>query len=400
MNYKIRNININCKKAVIDEFKKIKATTAGIKIMSNKLFMLCLKVKDIRSEAAMILKQEMLSRGGDVVTSRETLVEANKKTDVIIIGNRKSVESLIKKIKMQPFGLKQLSESLKEHLRKLDSGSKLIISGKEYDLTNKYLLMGILNVTPDSFYDGGRYFKKEEAYKGAEKLVKDGSDIVDIGGLSTRPGSRPVNIEEEINRTIPVVKYLSKNYPKVPISIDTYRSEVARRAIEAGASIINDISAFRFDSKMAKIAGDSESTVVLMHIKGTPENMQKNPVYEDVIDEIYSFLFQKSEDAKKAGINPKKIIIDPGIGFGKTLQHNLRILNRLSDFKSIGYPLLVGASRKSFIGMISDLNADERLEGSIAAALYSYINGADILRAHDVNETRRALDIAEGIKNV
>ncbi|MGM0367628.1 MAG: dihydropteroate synthase [Actinomycetota bacterium] len=400
MGYKIRKVNIGSRESAIEEFKKIGAALPGIKIMSNKLFMLCIKIKGIDSKAANILKQEMLSRGGDVVTSREALVNTGEKTDVIIMGNRKSINTLVGKIKMQPFGLKELSGIISGYLKKLDNRDKLIIADKEYELAGSCLVMGILNVTPDSFYDGGRYFKKGDAFKKADKLIADGADIIDIGGMSTRPGSRPVSVEEEITRTVPAVRHVCTEYPGIPVSIDTYRSEVARRALGAGASIINDISAFSFDRQMMKVAKEYQASVVLMHIKGTPEDMQKNPCYEDVVDEIYDFLYQRSEIAKRGGINPEKIIIDPGIGFGKSLKHNLIILKKLSDFKSMGYPLLAGASRKSFIGMISDLEADDRLEGSMAAAVYSYLNGANILRVHDVLETKRAIEIAGEIRNV
>ena len=328
-------------------------------------------------------------------------METGGKADVIIQGTIKGVRSLIGKIKQQPFGLKALSGDLESYIDKLDENKKrkeLIIGKKEFNLSEDVLIMGILNVTPDSFYDGGYYFEKDKACRRAETIVKEGAQIIDVGGMSTRPGSLPVGLEEEVERIIPVIEYISKNYD-ILVSADTYRSEVARRAIAAGAHIINDISSFSMDSNMVKVIAEGDVSVVVMHIKGTPENMQKNPEYEDVVDEIYDYLEDKTNIAIDSGIKPGKIIIDPGIGFGKTLEHNLEILNKVYEFRMLGYPVLIGASRKSFIGNILDLPVEERLEGSLAAAICSVINGVNILRVHDVKETIRAVKIAKRITN-
>jgi dihydropteroate synthase len=401
MKFKIRALNIKTRQEGLKEFEKIGATTAGSRIMIDKIFPISLKIRGINPLAANILKQEMLARGGDVVTSRDSLMETGGKADVIIQGTVKSVRSLIGKIKQQPFGLKALSKDLESYIEKLDKNRKrkeLIIGKKEFNLGEDVLVMGILNVTPDSFYDGGHYFEKDKACRRAETIVKEGAHIIDVGGMSTRPGSLPVGLEEEVGRIIPVIEYISKNYD-ILVSADTYRSEVARRAIAAGAHIINDISGFSMDSNMVKVIATSGVSVVIMHIKGTPENMQKNPEYEDVVDEIYDYLEDRTNMAINSGIKPEKIIIDPGIGFGKTLEHNLEILNKINEFKMLGYPVMVGASRKSFIGNILDLPVEERLEGSLAAAICSVINGVNILRVHDVAETIRAVKIAKRITN-
>jgi len=216
--------------------------------------------------------------------------------------------------------------------------------------------------------------------------------------MSTRPGSLPVSMEEEIDRTIPMVEYVSKNY-NILISIDTYRSEVAKKAIAAGAHIVNDISGLAMDSSMAGIVAGSDISLIIMHIKGTPENMQDNPEYENVVDEIYDYLEDRTRKAIDSGINSEKIIIDPGIGFGKALEHNLEILNKVCEFKMLGFPVLIGASRKSFIGTILDLPVEKRLGGSLAAAVYLVINGVSILRVHDIKETVRAVKIAKSIVN-
>ena len=399
MKFKIRALNIKTRQEGLKEFEKIGATAAGSRIMVDKIFPISLKVRGINPLAANILKQEMLARGGDVVTSRDSLMETGGKADVIIQGTVKSARSLIGKIKQQPFGLKALSGDLESYIDKLDESrkrGKLIIGKKEFNLNEDLLVMGILNVTPDSFYDGGYYFEKDKACRRAETIVKEGAQIIDVGGMSTRPGSLPVNFEEEVERIIPVIEYISKNYD-ILVSADTYRSEVARRAIDAGAHIINDISGLSMDSNMAKVIAEGDVSVVIMHIKGTPENMQKNPEYEDVIDEIYDYLEDKTGIAIDSGIKPGKIIVDPGIGFGKTLEHNLEILSKVYEFRMLGYPVLIGASRKSFIGSILDLPLEERLEGSLAAAVCLVIGGVNILRVHDVAETIRAVKIAKRI---
>ena len=401
MKFKIRALNIKTRQEGLKEFEKIGATAAGSRIMIDKIFPISLKIRGINPLAANILKQEMLARGGDVVTSRDSLMETSSKADVIIQGTIKSVRSLIGKIKQQPFGLKALSGDLQCYMDKLDENKKrkeLIIGKKEFNLDEDVLVMGILNVTPDSFYDGGYYFEKDKACRRAETIVKEGAQIIDVGGMSTRPGSLPVGLEEEVERIIPIIEYISKNYD-ILVSADTYRSEAASRAIAAGAHIINDISGFSMDSNMVKVIAEGDVSVVVMHIKGTPENMQKNPAYEDVVDEIYDYLEDKTGIAIDSGIKHGKIIIDPGIGFGKTLEHNLEILNKVYEFRMLGYPVLIGASRKSFIGNILDLPAEERLEGSLAAAVCLVINGINILRVHDVAETIRALKITKRITN-
>ncbi len=401
MSYKIRHLVIENNKQAQEEFSKIKATPQGINIMSSKLFNLVLKIKDVDNRAVNILKQEMLSRDGEVVTCRESLSSCEGKSDIIIFGTKKKVYSLIEKIKLQPFGLKVLAQDLENFLSNYYSSGQrkfLNISRKSFDLENEVIIMGILNVTPDSFYDGGKYLKSEDAYKRIDQLVNEGAHIIDIGGMSTRPGSEEINIEEEINRTIFLVKYIKKNYDNL-VSIDTYRSEVAERALDAGCDIVNDISGFTFDDNMKRVVSNYKASCVLMHIKGTPRDMQKNPEYGDVIEEIYDYLFAQVNVALNAGIDKEKIIVDPGIGFGKTMQHNFIVLKKIEELKSLGCPILVGASRKSFIGNFLNLSPDDRLEGSLAVAAYCVHKGVSILRVHDVKGTIRAVRLIKAIEN-
>lgn len=270
----------------------------------------------------------------------------------------------------------------------------------DLNLSKRTHIMGVINVTPDSFSDGGFFFDPDRAVDHALELVDEGADIVDIGGETTRPGSKPITAEAEISRVIPVIERLARKID-VPISIDTYKSLVAERAIEAGAEIINDISALNFDPKMVEIASRHDVPVVLMHIKGTPENMQQNPCYESLISEIIEYLKDSIEMAEKAGIDPHKIIIDPGIGFGKSLDdgHNLKIINRLSEFKSLGKPILVGPSRKAFIGKILDADVTQREEGTAAAVSAAVLNGANIVRVHNVGMIKKVVRVIDAIKN-
>lgn len=258
------------------------------------------------------------------------------------------------------------------------------------------LIMGVLNVTPDSFSDGGRFLDIDKATEHAFLMAESGADIIDVGGESTRPGSRGMTVEEELSRVIPVVERIAVKI-NVPISIDTKKSDVAERAVRSGASIINDVSGLESDARIAEIAGEHNCYLILMHMRGTPESMQESTEYDDIIGEISRFLRDAAQKAIGSGVPANRIIIDPGIGFGKSVEGNFVILKNLDRFLELGYPVLVGASRKSFIGKALGLEVDDRLDGSLAAACYAVLNGADIVRVHDVAETRRALTIIENI---
>jgi dihydropteroate synthase len=274
---------------------------------------------------------------------------------------------------------------------------------RQYELSSRTHIMGILNVTPDSFADGGRYLSTEKAVEHAIRMVEDGADFIDIGGESTRPkgqaygeGAEPITAGEELERVLPVIEKLVR-LTDAPISIDTYKSEVADEALRAGAVIVNDISGFAFDPEIAVTAAKHKASAVLMHIKGTPKTMQTNPVYDDLFGEISASLGQSIQRARAAGV--EQIMIDPGIGFGKTTRHNLQLINGLSRFAPLGLPILVGPSRKSFIGTVLDLPVEERLEGTMAAVVACILYGAHIVRVHDVRQCRRAAAIADAIKN-
>ncbi len=260
------------------------------------------------------------------------------------------------------------------------------------EIGKETLVMGTLNVTPDSFYDGGRYYGLEKALSWARGMVGDGADIIDVGGVSTRPGSKPVSESEELKRVIPVIRELSKEID-IPISIDTYKAKVAEKAIEAGAQIVNDVSGLSADSEMVKVVATNETPIVIMHIQGDPHNFPKNPKYGDLISEINLFFKRKIEFALQSGISDGKLILDPGIGFGKTVKHNLEILKRLDEFSCHNLPLMVGTSRKSFIRKVikpleedSDSLHNSQFVGTLVTLVIAMTKGAHIVRVHDVKE--------------
>ena len=269
---------------------------------------------------------------------------------------------------------------------------------KTFILEGKTLIMGILNVTPDSFSDGGRFFEKDKAIAHGLKMVEEGADIIDIGGESTRPGSRPLAQEEELQRVIPVIESLAQR-TDVPISIDTYKSRIAREAIQAGAEMINDISGLHFDPGLAEVAADQKVPLILMHMRGVPETMQIDPHYDSLFSEIIQSLEESIQKAESAGVQGDQILIDPGIGFGKTFEHNLLLLKHLSEFRVLGKPIVLGTSRKSFIGkIVNSREISDRLEGTLASAVIGTFNGAHIIRCHDVLQAKRTIAVADAIR--
>jgi len=272
--------------------------------------------------------------------------------------------------------------------------------GKFIDLSSRTHIMGVLNVTPDSFSDGGKYFSREDAVAHALQMAADGADIIDVGGESTRPkgpygdGAEEISADEEMRRVIPVIEELSSRTDAL-ISIDTYKAAVAEAALKAGAAIVNDISGLNFDPAMAHVIVSHDAALIAMHIKGTPKTMQQNPIYENVVDEVKESLSESVEKARSAGV--EHILIDPGIGFGKKLEHNLSLIKHLNSFTDLHCPIVIGPSRKAFIGMLLNLPADQRLEGTAAAVAASIMNGANVLRVHDVKEMKRIAVVVDAI---
>lgn len=379
------------------EMEAIGVEEGGIKIMVPKSFQHCIKFYGMEPQDAIILKQEMLAAGGDAAISQYAIPPHGKKTDVLVIGTKTQLRIVSEKMKMQYKRLRGAGEKISEIMKNMGRKHKPIMG-----IGERTLIMGILNVTPDSFYDGGKYTNVMDAVARAKEMVDEGADIIDVGGESTRPGSMPVSSDEELKRVLPVIKAI-RDEMDVPLSVDTYRADVAEEAIKAGANMVNDVTALRGDDGMANVVSEHGVPVCLMHMKGTPRNMQKNPHYDDVMSEIARFLYERAEYAMAEGIEERNIILDPGIGFGKRtggeIEDNCEIIARLSELKSLGFPILVGASRKTFIGNICNTGADERLEGSLGAEAIAIANGADILRVHDVGETKRMAMVVDRIRD-
>ena len=292
---------------------------------------------------------------------------------------------------------------MKKQILKRDGEQHRVIplsTDRQLSLTQP-LVMGILNVTPDSFSDGGQYNDVDRGVEKALWMINEGADIIDIGGESSRPGAEPVTADEELARVMPIIQRL-RQQSEIPISIDTCKAAVAEAALSDGADIVNDISALRFDNRMLDVIVRTGAPVILMHMLGTPENMQENPSYDDCVGEIKQFFGEQAAKAINAGVDPKKIILDPGLGFGKRLSDNIEILANLAEFCLLGFPILIGASRKSFIGMLhpTGQHASERIGGSIAAALTAVINGADIIRVHDVGPTVEAIKVMQATRKI
>ena len=383
--------------------KDIGVDPGGIKIMAPKTQLLLARLNKLPIFAANILKQEALSIGADAALSRDALTGRVKYTDCLLIGNRHQIAELCEKLKIQPYGLKARAAGLLQACSNSQRDKFILDLGRyKLDLNSHTHIMGIVNMTPDSFSgDGlsqaaGRRPQGADILEYVQKLVDEGADIIDIGGESSRPGAKPVSLKEELERVIPAIKKISKKI-KVPISVDTYKSEVARQALDSGAVIVNDISALRGDPRMAKIVSKYKAGLVLMHMKGSPLNMQRNPQYHNLMQEIVEYLGKAIELACGAGIDFEKIVLDPGIGFGKTLEHNLRIIKSLGQLRILGRPILIGTSRKSFIGKITGQPVRERLSATISGNCLSALNGARILRVHDVKESKQALALLDKI---
>jgi len=392
----LRNLNINDIDHLKKELEDIDVDPRGIDIMLPKGEFHLFKTDKLNSSAAVLLKEKMLDLNAECAIAQDAVMNSGNKYPTILMGTRDQFELLVKKLNTEGYPeLLEITKGLRDYFASRDQGC-LVIRDKKIDLNHRTLIMGILNLTPDSFSDGGQFSSKEEAVEFALKMEEDGADIIDIGGESTRPGAEPVSLEEELDRVIPVIKDIRKK-SDVFISIDTYKSEVARAALSNGADIVNDISGLRFDSKMPKVVAKNNAALVLMHLKGTPQNMQDNPEYTNIYDEILNYLETSIEKAKKAGVPKNKIILDPGIGFGKHWEDNYLILKHLKEFKSTGYPLMIGPSRKSFIGNLLDLPVNQRLEGTLATVTAGIIKGADLVRVHDVREVTRAVKISDKI---
>jgi dihydropteroate synthase len=374
----------------------IRASGAGIDIMEKKALFRVVRVRGVDVRAANILKQEMLSRGGEVATSREVYELKGGVADCLVMGTLTQFERLLPKLKQQPFGLRRLAAAIETALRDYDDPQPACPPG--LDLSGPPLLMGVINVTPDSFSDGGSYVGTDDAVRAALTMVEEGATLIDVGGESTRPGADPLPEEEEIARVLPVVETLARTLPG-RISVDTYKARVAAKALAAGAYMINDISALRMDPEMVAVVKDADCPVILMHMLGQPKTMQVAPTYGDVIEDLYAFFAERLDWAVGNGLKEENLLIDPGLGFGKTTAHNLAILRGLEAFRSLGRPIVVGASRKRFLGEILGIHeASARDEATAATTVMAVCAGAHVIRVHRVGVNRDAARVARAVR--
>ena len=389
-----------------NELINIGVSNSGRIIMGDKLKFIVIKLKNINSTALNILKQEALSIGAELANHKDVITGKIIKSDSLLFGTPVQLRIIVKKIKSQEFGLKELSKDLENILAATDNtGNKdpkilktnkgnIVFNGKTY-------IMGILNVTPDSFSDGGDYFNEDDAVKRGLDLEREGADIIDIGGESTRPGASKVNEQMEIDRICPVIRKLSKTV-KLPISVDTRKPKVAIEALKAGASIINDVSGLTYDKEgMSGVLTATGIPYILMHSRGkSPETMQKGlTAYDDIFYDILTYFNEKIEYLEEKGYSRDNIIIDPGFGFAKSVNDNYNVLSGITSFKSLGLPLLCGVSRKSFINAVTGKHKNDVLNGNIAIASYMKLKGVDIVRVHDVRQTALAFAMLDKIKN-
>lgn len=365
----------------------------GAAYMAKRAGFFNLYAENLRDPAVQVLKESLLSLGGEVVTNRDVLLHKTYRSAVLMMATEEKFQILAKRLQLQDFGLPKLAEEISEVLKSLDTRDRIIpYDGGELVFGPKTLVMGILNCTPDSFSDGGKWFDADVAVEHALAMEADGADIIDIGGESTRPypGKVEISAEEEMERVLPVIEKLQGKLT-VPISIDSYKAATAEAALKAGAKIINDVWGFQYDQgEMAAVAAAAKCPVILMHNK-------TEAVYDDLMAELTGFLRKSIEIAVAAGCSPQQLIVDPGFGFGKDLDHNLLLTKKLAELKSLGCPVLMAASRKKTVGLVLDAPADQRLLGDAAVTAIAIAGGADMIRVHDVKEMVQVAKMADAI---
>ncbi|UCG44157.1 MAG: dihydropteroate synthase [candidate division WOR-3 bacterium] len=379
------------------ELTRVGADRASWDIFCHKHQSLAVKVDDLSLAGANILKQTALSIGADCAVNFGVVSGKARRTAAVLFVTRRQLEMLPARLREQPKCVARLGPGLEALSSRLFASDHVARFGRNrVDLSARSHVMGILNVTPDSFYDGGRHFEPEAAAARAVEMQEQGADFIDIGAESTRPGSEPVSAKEQLARILPVMK-LVRRQVKVPISVDTTSARVAEQVLDAGAKMVNDISGLAFDRRMAKVVARAGVPCAVMHIRGRPKTMQRRPEYQDLMADVIAGLEAALERGEKAGVRREQMIVDPGIGFGKTAGHNLEILRRLGELRTLGRPILVGPSRKSFLGKVLGLGPERRLEGSLAACVLAARHGAGILRVHDVEQAVRALRVADAV---
>lgn len=398
MRYSLRLVSHRNPRRLEKYLQRAGVTPAGVRIMASKARPLVIRVDNVSAPAANIIKQQLLSLGGEAAVHRDVIAGMPESSTVYIIADEARLEILSEKLGHQPFDMGSMGEEIRRLVETAASRRNILrLPDGLIDLSKTPVIAGILNVTPDSFSDGGEFIDPGRACDRALRMEDEGAGIIDIGGESTRPGSTIIDAEEEKARVIPVIERLNGRL-SAPISIDTSKAEVASAAVAAGASIINDITGMTGDPEMPGVALETGAAVIVMHMKGTPETMQENPIYDDPVDEIISSLDSMTSSLLSGGIAKDKIIIDPGIGFGKRLQDNLEILDQVADFGTLGFPVMVGYSRKSFIGSVTGRPPEKRVYGGMAALAKCLDGGVSLLRVHDVLETADFIKVWEAIE--
>lgn len=381
------------------EIESTDSDPEGVGIMVRKSRVYPVRVEEVPLKAAPLLKQELLAVGGDAAHARGIADHSAASSSAVLLATWAQYQILLPKLRRQPFGLRRLADEVEQALRAYAGRGppELVGAHRSLPLGPRPRVLGVVNVTPDSFSDGGKFLEPAAAVAQAERLVEDGADAVDLGAESTRPGASPVSSEAEWSRLAPVLARLA-GHLAVPLSVDTRHAEVARRALDAGADLINDVEGLR-DPAMRRVVADGRAGVIVVHMRGEPTTMQHDTAYTDVRREVYRSLAESVDRAGQDGIPADRIAVDPGLGFGKGPEQSLELLAHLGELRSLGYPVVVGASRKSFLGWATD-EADplRRVEAGIAAALYAAEHGAAVVRTHDVLPTVRALRLWEKIE--
>ncbi len=391
----MRNLILSNPDSVIRELNHIGVDTNAYSLFINKANYKISKFEGLSCAQANVLKQTALICGADLAIPKTVYYGSKrKKIAAILFANFREIEKIKMRLEEQPW-MEPISKQLSEILVAKPPPT-LKIGNKKLEFNRTYI-MGAINITPDSFYTGSRYTTKDTVERIAQKMEEEGADFLDIGAESSRPGAERVDKKEEIERLKKILPAVIKS-TNIPISIDTYKADTASFAIDQGVKVINDISGLSFDKKMAGVIAKNKASLIIMHIKGTPRTMQVNPQYKDLMGEIYYYLRGKIDFATLKGIELNRIIIDPGFGFGKRLEDNYEIINRLNELTSFGRPVLVGHSRKSFIGKPFNISPDQRLEGTLGVEAILIRNGASIIRVHDVLEAKKVAMLIDKIK--
>jgi dihydropteroate synthase len=381
------------------ELARTDSDPEGVGIMTRKARIYPIRLDDVPLRAAPILKQEMLAAGGDSAHARGIADHSAERSKVVLVATYGQYRRLLPKLARQPFGLSAIAEAIGAALDHRLRRRERTVPGlhRGFTVGGATRVMGVVNITPDSFSDGGRFLDPEAAVRQATRLAEEGADVIDLGAESTRPGAAPVSPDAEWGRLGPVLTRVAAA-GRLPISVDTRHASVAARALDAGADLVNDVGGLR-DPEMVRLLARSGAPAVVMHMRGEPATMRENLVYGDLRGEVYAALADAAARAVAEGVAPDRLIVDPGLGFGKGPEQDFEILAHLGEFRSLGYPLLVGASRKSFLGWaLGGAPVGEREEASVAAAVAAALRGADIVRVHDVRPTVRALKVADRLR--